>query len=226
MSRRPSDEVVDDVTRPFSSEKKKVLQATENRRQFTPQSASLCMPVLITLLIVILLPALWMILVYNGLIAKRNMVDQALSSIDVQLKKRHDLIPNLVSTVKGFMEHERDVLEQVTELRQRAAALPPNSAERFTAENQLGAGVTRILARAEAYPDLRSGENFLQLQRALVEVEEQISASRRAYNAAVMDLNNGVQMFPGSLVAGQMKLEERPYFEADDDERGTISVEM
>jgi LemA protein len=164
------------------------------------------------------------VLIYNGLIGRRNRVDQAFASIDVMLKKRYDLIPNLVATVEKYMVHERDLLSELTELRTRALAgdLPP--AQRVAAENQLNATLGRLMVSVENYPDLKSNQNFLQLQGSLNEVEEQISAARRAYNAATTDFNNAIQMFPGSLLAGPMGLSRRELFEATAAERQSVDV--
>ncbi len=169
---------------------------------------------------------LWFVLTYNGLIAKRNQMANAFSSIDVNLKKRHDLIPNVVGAVKGFMNHERELLEKVTQLREQARAASKMSPQRFDLEKQITGCLGEINMRAEAYPDLKSGENFLQLQRLLAEIEEQISAARRAYNSAVMEINNGIEMFPSSIVAGMMKMERGESFEAVAAERGNVSVKL
>ena len=179
-----------------------------------------------TLLALLGIILLWFILTYNGLIAKRNQMANAFASIDVNLKKRHDLIPNIVETVKGFMKHERELLESVTQLRQDARSASSDSKERFGAEKQLTAQLGEINLRAEAYPELKSSENFLQLQRLLAEIEEQISAARRAYNGAVMEINNGIEMFPSSIVAGFMKLERGESFEALSGERENVSIDM
>lgn len=169
---------------------------------------------------------LWFVLTYNSLVAKRNQMANAFASIDVNLKKRHDLIPNVVEAVKGYMTHERELLESVMRLRQKARTTPELSSTRFDAEKQITAQLGEINVRAEAYPELKAGENFMHLQRLLAEIEEQISAARRAYNAAVMDLNNGIEMFPSALVAGMMNLERGEFFEAVAAERGHLSVKL
>lgn len=179
--------------------------------------------VLIAIPVILLI---WFVLIYNSLIARRNQMANAFASIDVNLKKRHDLIPNVVETVKGYMKHERELLENVTRLRRKARAAPNLSPARFDAEKQITAQLGEINMRAEAYPELQSSENFLHLQRLLAEIEEQVSASRRAYNAAVMELNNGMEMFPSSLVAGMMALERGEFFEAVAAERGNVSVKI
>jgi Uncharacterized conserved protein len=167
---------------------------------------------------------IFVIAVYNGLIGRRNRVDQAYASIDVMLKKRHDLIPNLVASVEQYMTHERELLTELTELRTRAITgdLPP--AQRVENEQALGNALGRLIVSAENYPELKANQNFLQLQASLNEVEEQLSAARRAYNAAVTDYNNAIQMIPGSLFAGPMGFTPRPLFEASAAERANVNV--
>lgn len=164
------------------------------------------------------------VIMYNSLIGRRNRVDQAFSSIDVMLKKRHDLIPNLVATVQQYASHERDLLQSITELRTRATSGSVAPAERVGIENQLTQALGRLIAVSENYPDLKANQNFLHLQGSLNEIEEQISASRRAYNASVTDLNNAVQMFPTSMIAGMAGVSTRPWFEAPEAERQNVDV--
>lgn len=171
------------------------------------------------LLLLLLLIAVGM---YNSLIGHRNQVENALGSVDTQLKKRHDLIPNLVDSVRQYMQHERSILEQITSLRTRAMSGSP--AERMKAEGELGQALRGLMVQVENYPDLKASANFLHLQASLNEVEEQISASRRAYNASVTDFNNAIEMFPSSMVAGMMGLARRPVFEASEAERETPRV--
>lgn len=163
-------------------------------------------------------------ILYNSLIGKKNQVEYAYSGVDVQLKKRHDLIPNLVATVKQYMQHERALLERITELRSRA--LSPNlpEDERMRIEGALSAALRNLMIAVENYPQLRANENFLHLQASLNEIEEQIAAARRAYNAAVTDYNNAIEMFPTNLVAATMGLRRRAVFEAEEHERATPSV--
>lgn len=161
---------------------------------------------------------------YNSLIGKKNQVDYAYSGIDVQLKKRHDLIPNLVATVKQYMEHERNLLERITELRARAMAGNLSEQERLQAEAQLSVALRSLMVAVENYPQLKANENFLHLQASLNDVEEQIAAARRAYNAAVTDYNNAIEMFPTNIVAGMMGLKRRFVFEAEASERETPKV--
>ncbi len=170
--------------------------------------------------------ALWFLLTYNGFIAKRNQVRTALSSIDVNFKLRHDLIPNIIEAVKGYMAHEKELLGSLTELREKAMSRNSSDAERFDVESQVGKALHGITVRAEAYPDLKASQNFVHLQKTLTEVEEQLSASRRSYNSAVERLNNGIEMFPSSIVAGMMSLRTLEFFEASAAEREPIKVDF
>ena len=167
---------------------------------------------------------IYLLATYNGLVAKRNMASNAFSTIDVMLKKRHDLIPNLVAAVKGFASHEKDTFARVIELRNRAMSQGISDAERFDAESQLAPQLGKLIAIAENYPELTSGEQFLNLQRNLTEIEEQISAARRAYNAAVLENNNAVDMFPSNLIAASFGFTSRDFFQAEVVERGAVSI--
>jgi LemA protein len=154
--------------------------------------------------------------IYNGLIGKRNRVNESLSSVDVMLKKRYDLIPNLVGAVDRYMEHEQGLLRELTELRARAVSGSPTDAERAELDQATSAALGQLMIAVENYPDLKANENFLQLQSALNEVEEQLSASRRAYNATVTAFNDAIEMFPSNVVAGMMGLAKRPWFKAEE----------
>jgi LemA protein len=182
------------------------------------------MGMFVVVLIIAVVAVVVVIGIYNGLIGSRNRVDQAFASVDVMLKKRYDLIPNLVATVERYMVHERELLTELTELRTRAVAGDLTPAQQVAAENQLSAALGRVMVSVENYPDLKSNQNFLQLQGSLNEVEEQISAARRAYNAAVTEFNNAIQMLPGSLFAGPMGLSRRELFEASTAERQSVDV--
>ncbi|MBN2063178.1 MAG: LemA family protein [Sedimentisphaerales bacterium] len=160
------------------------------------------------------------IAVYNSLIGKKNMVENAYSSIDVMLKKRFDLIPNLVATVKGYMVHENETLTKVTEMRAKAMSGTLTSDQAVELDNMLG----RIMVSVEKYPDLKASSNFLQLQGSLNEIEEQLSASRRAFNAAVLDYNNAIEMFPSNLVANMINYKTRQMFEIASTERNNPDV--
>jgi len=164
------------------------------------------------------------LLMYNGLISKKNQVEQSFSSVDVMLKKRHDLIPNLVATVERYMTHERDLLTEVTELRTRAISGDIPLDRRVELENRLGDRLGQLMLSFENYPELKSNENFLHLQASLNEVEEQISAARRAYNASVTEYNNAVEMLPTSIMAQMMSLRKRPWFTATETERQAVDV--
>ena len=155
---------------------------------------------------------------YNGLVSKRNMVRNSFSSIDVNLKKRTDLIPNLVKTVKAFAAHEKGVLTEVTELRSRIQEAS-STGERLQLESQMTPMIGKVFALSESYPELKSNENFLQLQRTLNEVEEQISAARRAYNGSVMEYNNSIESFPSNIIANNFNFKVEEFFEIQESER-------
>lgn len=172
----------------------------------------------------ILVLGLAAISMYNGLIKKKNFVDEAFSGMDVALKKRHDLLPNLIETVKAYMTHEKDLLVKVTELRSRA--MNPNLTvdERVAAENQLGQAVGGIMVAVERYPDIKANTNFMQIQETMNEVEFEISAARKLYNAKVTDFNNAVEMFPTNIMANLMSLKRRVFFEIPSEQRENVDV--
>jgi LemA protein len=166
------------------------------------------------LLAVLALLALWLVLSYNALVKARNKVDEAWSGIDVQLKRRHDLVPNLVETVKGYAAHERETLESVTTARAAAVeAREPGAVER--AEAKLTTALGAINALAEAYPQLRAAENFQRLQAELAGVEDEIQAARRIYNSNVEHYNTRTQQFPTLLIAGPLSFRPRDFFEIE-----------
>lgn len=173
---------------------------------------------------VLLLLIFWFIATSNALIRKRNHVENTFAGVDVQLKKRHDLIPNLVASVKSFADREKEILTSITALRTKAMAPGMSTDQKITTENQLSNALGQLQIQVEAYPDLKSNENYLQLQQALNEVEEQISAARRTYNASINAYNNKVEVFPSSIVAGMKKMERKPSFEATNVERGNVDV--
>lgn len=164
------------------------------------------------------------ILIYNSLIGKKNQVENIFAGVDTILKKRFDLIPNLVASVDRYMEHEKSTLEKVTEL--RAAAMKPGISDdqKIALDAKLTSALGAINLAMEAYPDLQANENVMHLQRSLNEIEEQISAARRAYNQAVTDLNNAIEMFPTNIVAGWMNLQRRAVFEITVTERQNVDV--
>jgi LemA protein len=173
---------------------------------------------------VILLLGLIYILIRNSMIGSRNRVDEAWSGIDVQLKRRHDLVPNLVETVKGYAQHERETFEKVTQAR-AAAMAAQGPAEASQAESQLSAALGGLRVVAEQYPELRATENFQQLSRNLSELEDEIQASRRIYNSNVQAYNTKIQIFPNSVVAGTGGFTPREFFEITDAaEREPVAV--
>jgi LemA protein len=173
------------------------------------------MAVVIVIVALVVVLGLIFILIRNSMIGSRNRVDEAWSGIDVQLKRRHDLIPNLVESVKGYASHERQLFENVTQARSEAmAARTPQEAG--PAENKLGNLLGDLRAVAENYPQLRATENFQQLSRNLSEIEDEIQASRRIYNSNVQSYNTKIQIFPNSIVANMGGFEPREFFEVED----------
>lgn len=171
--------------------------------------------VLIGLLVVVAVLVIAFVGIYNGLVRLRNAVRDAWSQIDVQLKRRHDLVPNLVGTVKGYMEHERETLENVTKARQLAQSAG-SVAERGAAEGGLTAALGRLIAVAESYPDLKANQNFLSLQEELASTENRIGFARQFYNDSVMRLNNKVQMVPSNIVASMFNFKLEEFFELEE----------
>jgi LemA protein len=177
--------------------------------------AFLLVPVLVLLGLAAVL-VMWGIGVYNGLVAARNRVKESWAQVDVQLKRRFDLIPNLMETVKGYMQHERATLEAVTAAR-AAVGGAGTQAQRVAAESGLTAALGRLFAVSEAYPDLKASANFASLQEELASTENKIGFARQFYNETVMNLNNKVQMFPGNIVAGMFHFGAEPFFEVKDE---------
>lgn len=154
------------------------------------------------------------VMFYNALVRARQMAEEAWSGIDVQLKRRSDLIPNLIETVKGYASHEKTTLDEVIARRNQAQAVPPGDvAGRGAAEGLLTHALGKVIALAEAYPDLKANENFAQLQTSLETIEGELQMARRYYNGAARDLNTKVESFPSNLIAGQFGFQKRPYFE-------------
>ncbi|MCU0849321.1 MAG: LemA family protein [Spirochaetes bacterium] len=164
------------------------------------------------------------ILIVNGLIAKKNQVRNAEGSIDALLKKRFDLIPNLVETVKKYMKHERETLSAVTGMRTKTLSPGLTADERDKINAQLERALGSIMLTAEQYPDLKASSNFIQLQAALNETEEQISAARRAFNASVTDYNNALEMFPSNVFAALLRYKHKEVFTAAEEEKENVSV--
>lgn len=176
----------------------------------------------------------WVIAVYNGLIKFRNRVREAWSDIEVQLKRRYDLIPNLVSTVKGYAAHEQGTLDAVISARSKATSmhLDPSklTAENLKAMQSAEAGLTaalgKLFALSESYPDLKANTNFLELQRELSDTENKIQAARRFYNGTVQEMNNKVEQFPSNLIAGMFGFAQQPFFDADEKETAPVEVKF
>jgi LemA protein len=159
---------------------------------------------------------LWIIMIYNQLVAMAQRVNQAFADIDVQLKQRHDLIPNLVETVKGYAQHERGTLEEVVKARNAAlSAQGPN--EKVIAENILSGALRQLFALSEAYPDLKANQNFQQLQSELSDIENKLAAARRFFNNAVQEYNTGIQQFPAALFAASLGFNPRTFFDVGED---------
>ncbi|MGD1148746.1 MAG: LemA family protein [Thermoanaerobaculaceae bacterium] len=166
-------------------------------------------------LVLIVVVVFWMMGIYNGLVGSRNEVKNSWSQIEVQLKRRHDLIPNLVETVKGYMGHERGTLEAVTKARQQAVDLTGSVEERAKVENVLSQTLRSLFAVAEAYPDLKANQNFLALQEELTSTENKIGFARQYYNDAVLRLNNKIQMFPSNIIAGMFNFQPETFFQVE-----------
>jgi LemA protein len=181
------------------------------------------MGIIILIIIVILVAAI--IGIYNGLIKLKNRVDEAWSDIDVQLKRRHDLIPNLINTVKGYAAHEKEVFEKVTEAR-TAAMGAQTPAEKENAENALSGTLKSLFAVAENYPDLKANQNFLELQHELTDTEDKIQAARRFYNGNVRDFNIKIETFPSNIIAGMLNFTKRDFFAAEEGDKEVVEVKF
>ena len=165
---------------------------------------------------VIVVFVLWIIMIYNQLVAMRQRVGQAFADVDVQLKLRHDLIPNLIETVKGYAAHERGTLEAVVQAR-NAAVAAQGPAQQAAAENMLTGALRQMFALAEAYPDLKANQNFQQLQAELSDVENKIAAARRFFNNSVQEYNTGIQQFPAALFAATLGFTQRTFFDVGEE---------
>ncbi len=179
----------------------------------------------IILIAVAVLVLLYVIVTYNSLVRLRNRIQNAWAQIDVQLRRRYDLIPNLVETVKGYAKHERDTLEAVTQARANAINAQ-GPADQARAENMISGALKSLFAVSEAYPDLKANQNFLSLQEELSGTEGRISYARQYYNDAVLRMNTKIQSFPSNILAGMFGFKEHEYFEADDTSRGPVSVQF
>jgi LemA protein len=180
---------------------------------------------LIIILVIVVLVGLYAVFSYNGLVSLRNRIENAWAQIDVQLKRRYDLIPNLVETVKGYAAHERETLDAVIEARNAGmnASGPHDQAE---AENQITGALKSLFALSEAYPDLKANQNFAQLQEELTGTEGRIAYARQFYNDTVYRYNTKIQSFPSNVLANAFRFSEREYFEADDESRGPTQVQF
>lgn len=177
------------------------------------------------LVIIVILVGLWLVVVFNGLIRARNRTEEAWSDIEVQLKRRYDLIPNLVNTVKGYAAHEEGVFTKVTEARTKAMSAN-TMGEHVAAENMLTQSLKSLFAVAEAYPALRASENFAHLQRELVDAEDKISASRRFYNSQTRDFNIKIQVFPTNLIGGLLGFKKFDFYDAPAESEKEIEVKF
>src|SRR5690554_5853028 len=172
--------------------------------------------VVLVLVLLVVVPLGWGVATYNGFVRLRNLVQEAWRQIDVELQRRHDLIPNLVETVKGYAAHERAVFDEVTRARALASGPASGPAEQAAHENALTQAIGRLFAVAEAYPQLRASENFQQLQAELTNTEDRIAAGRRFYNANVREMNTKVESFPANVIAGMFHFVRAEYFEVED----------
>ena len=180
---------------------------------------------LIIILVVLVVAILWVVAVYNSLITLKNRAKEAWSDIDVQLKRRYDLIPNLVETVKGYATHERELFEKVTQARANAMGAK-DIHEKAKAENFLSETLKSLFAVSENYPDLKASVNFLELQRELTDTEDKVQASRRFYNTNVRDLNIKIESFPANLIANSFGFKQMELFEASSSEKEPVSVKF
>lgn len=184
------------------------------------------MPVwLIVLIIVLVIIALFVVSTYNGLVSSRNKVRDQFSQIDVQLKKRADLIPNLVETVKGYAKHESETLEKIIEAR-NGYVNAKDETEKIKASSELSSGISKLFALAESYPDLKANSNFLDLQNQLKDIEDKIGYARQFYNDSVLMYNNKIEMFPSNIVAGMFHFTKESFFEANETERENVKVKF
>lgn len=178
------------------------------------------------ILIIIVVIALYAVYVFNKFVSLKNRTEEAWSDIDVQLKRRYDLIPNLIETVKGYAKHEKELFENVTKARTEAMKPDQTLAEKSKNENMITDALKSIFAVSENYPDLRATENFQKLQEELTDTEDKIQASRRFFNGNVRDLNTLIEQFPYSLIANMFKFSKREFFEAEEGEKEPVSVKF
>ena len=179
--------------------------------------------VLIVILAIAVLAGLYVVMAYNSLVRGRNQATEAWSGIEIHLKRRYDLIPNLVETVKGYAKHESSTLENVIAARNAAMGQSGGAADRGAAENALSQTLKSIFALSEAYPDLKANQNFIELQREITDTEDKIQASRRFYNSTVLEFNNLTETFPSVIIAGMFGFKKFAFFELDESERAAVS---
>jgi LemA protein len=177
----------------------------------------------LVILAVIVVLVIWAISVYNSLVSMRQRVNQAFADVDVQLRQRHDLVPNLVETVKGYAAHERGTLDEVVKAR-NAAVTAQGPAQQAAAENMLSGALRQLFALSESYPDLKASTNFQQLQAELTDLENKIAASRRFFNSAVQEYNTGIQRFPAALFAGAFGFSQKEFFDLGADRQAEIAA--
>ena len=183
------------------------------------------MILLIVIVVLLILLGIYVVVSYNGLVSLRNRIENAWAQIDVQLKRRYDLIPNLVETVKGYASHERETLDAVITAR-NAGMNATGPAEQAQAENMISGALKSLFALSEAYPDLKANQNFLNLQEELTGTEGRIAYARQFYNDTVFKYNTKIQSFPSNMLANAFRFSEREYFEADDESRGPVQVQF
>ena len=180
---------------------------------------------IIGIIVVIVLIVLYIVATYNGLVGMRNRVKDQWAQIDVQLKRRFDLIPNLVETVKGYASHEQETLKGVIEARNKFN-IAKTPEEEMKANDQLSNFVSKLFALSEAYPDLKANQNFMSLQSDLKDTEDKIASARQFYNDTVLTLNNKIEMFPSNIVASMFKFTKEPFFEANDESKEAVKVQF
>jgi len=199
-----------------------VLRAAAEQAGLAEGSVTMSTSTIIVLAVIVVI-VLCAISISNGLISMRQRVNQAFADIDVQLRQRHDLVPNLVETVKGYAAHERGTLEEVTKAR-NAAVAAQGPAQQAAAENMLSGALRQLFALSEAYPDLKANTNFQQLQAEIADLENKIAASRRFFNNAVQEYNTGIQRFPAALFAGMFGFAQRDFFDLGPDRQAELQA--
>lgn len=180
----------------------------------------------IVVAVIVVLLVIWLVSSYNGFVEKKNVVEEGWSTIDVYLKKRYDLIPNLVETVKGYAKHESETLEKVIAARNATTMMTGNGADRMAAENALTGTLRSLFAVSEAYPELKANTNFTDLQSQLKAIEGEIASSRKYYNGTVKVYNTAIQKFPSNIAAGIFRFTEFEYFNAPEEERQNVKVKF